>query len=68
MERQQVDSSNINSVGYDEATQTLEIEYKKGVYQYVDVPKEVYERMMKAPSIGSFVREIIINTYSYHRL
>ena len=38
MERQEVDSSNIDAVGYDETTQTLEIEFRNGVYQYEDVP------------------------------
>ena len=39
MDRIQVRSSNIRSIGYDQKTQTLEVEFLKGgVYQYFDVP------------------------------
>ena len=55
MERKPVESSNIKSVGYDEVTKTLEIEFKgSGVYQYKGVPKEIYEGFSKAESIGKY--------------
>jgi len=55
MERIKVVSSNIKSIGYAELTKTLEIEFtKSGVYQYKDVPKEIYEGFSKAESIGKY--------------
>ena len=67
MKRQEVDSSNIDAVGYDETTQTLEIEFRNGVYQYEDVPEDVYEDLMGADSIGSFFHECIRDVYPCSR-
>ena len=47
MERIAVSSSNLASVGYDEANSVLEIEFNHGgVYQYYDVPLSAYEGLM----------------------
>lgn len=44
MNRQTVNSSNLASVGYDEATSTLEIEFlNNSIYQYFDVPHHIYQ-------------------------
>ena len=44
MERIPVSSSNIASLGYDAATQTLQVEFLSGsIYQYFDVPTNVFE-------------------------
>jgi hypothetical protein len=53
--RHEVESSNIASIGYDPETQTLEIEFKRGgVYQYSDVPADVWEAFQAAESKGKF--------------
>ncbi len=53
MEREKVDSSMLASVGYDEATRTLEVEFSSGtVYRYFDVPPEDHRALMAADSIG----------------
>lgn len=53
MNRTQVTSSNIKSIGYDGTT--LEVEFKNGaIWQYKDVPREKYDELMSAPSIGSY--------------
>jgi hypothetical protein len=55
MNRTQVTSSNIRSVGYDADKRLLEIEFNSGaVYQYDEVPLEVHQGLMAAPSVGSF--------------
>ncbi|MDO4036095.1 KTSC domain-containing protein [Clavibacter michiganensis] len=55
MNRIPVTSSNLSAIGYDSVTKTLEIAFKKGgVYQYVDVPKSVYDGLMSASSHGRF--------------
>ena len=54
IERTQVRSSALRSVGYDEDSQTLEIEFTNGaVYQYFDVPPEVHHGLMAAESLPS---------------
>ncbi|MEL7630979.1 KTSC domain-containing protein [Pectobacterium aroidearum] len=47
MQRQQVSSSRIHSIGYDTKTHSLEIEFhNKEIYQYVGVPESIYKKFM----------------------
>ena len=66
MERQPVSSSNIASIGYNSESETLEIEFSKTgkVYEYYNVPRFMFERLMEAPSQGVFFNAEIRNTYS----
>jgi hypothetical protein len=70
MKRMPVSSSNLASVGYDETSQTLEIEFLHGgVYQYFDVPSSVHEELMDASSHGTyFDRHIKKARYSYKKI
>ncbi|GGQ33781.1 KTSC domain-containing protein [Shewanella litoralis] len=68
MERTPVDSSNLVSVGYDEDTSTLEVEFNSGLYQYFDVPVHVYEELMNSDSKGSFLHRHVKNTYNYEQI
>ncbi|MNC90189.1 hypothetical protein D3C83_62550 [compost metagenome] len=69
MERKRVNSSKIRSVGYDEKTQTLEIEFSGGqVYQYVKVYPEVYRRFMAAPNPTTFYDDKIAEDYTGRRV
>jgi len=69
MKRITVSSSNLRSVGYDEATQTLEIEFHSGgVYQYSSVPRSVYEGLMGASSHGKYFHAHIKGVYPYRRI
>jgi hypothetical protein len=55
MNRDQVSSSNLASVGYDAQTQTLEIEFLNGsIYQYFNVPEGIYSGLMSASSHGRY--------------
>ena len=55
MNREPVTSSNLAAVGYDEATKTLEVEFKNGtIYEYYSVPMSVYAGLMSAPSAGKY--------------
>ncbi len=64
MNREYVDSSNIESVGYDESTQTLEIEFKRGdVYEYSGVPENVFIELKGASSVGGYFNKNIRNDY-----
>lgn len=62
-----VESSQIKSVGYNEATHNLDIEFKSGgIYRYANVPREVHQALVTAPSIGSyFYKHIKPNAKKY---
>lgn len=69
MERVQVESSNIESIGYDSDSETLEIEFiSSGLYQYYDVPEYVYGELMSADSHGIYFNANIKGTYRYSRV
>ena len=65
MERQAVSSSNVASIGYDQDSETLEVEFiRSGVYQYQNVPLFMWERLLEANSVGNFINTEIKNSYS----
>jgi len=69
MNRSSISSSNLVSVGYDDNTQTLEVEFKGGsVYQYFDVPRSVFDELISSASAGSYFASNIKNSYRYSRL
>lgn len=69
MERVSVSSSNLVSVGYDVDTMTLEVEFNGGgIYQYYDVPEYVYQELMSAASIGSYLHHNVKSSFSYAKI
>ena len=65
MERQQVESSNLASIGYDSETSTLEIEFKNGaIWQYFDVSESVWYEFDSSESKGRFFNREIKGKYS----
>ena len=64
MNRTAVQSSNIRSIGYDEKSQLLEVEFKNGrIYHYYDVPHQEYNGLMNASSHGRYLASEIIGKY-----
>ncbi len=62
------ESSNVARFGYDASTQVLGVEFKNGgVYQYFDVPPNVFDQMQAAASKGQFLAKNIKGTYRYAR-
>lgn len=69
MHRTPVTSSNINSIGYDPQSATLEVEFTSGdVYQYFSVPEHLYRGLMNASSTGQFLNDYIRNSYRYQKV
>lgn len=69
MERQNVSSSNLQSIGYDEESQTLEVEFiNGGIYQYFDVPKHLFEDFLNAASVGSFLARNIKGHFRFSKV
>ncbi len=69
MIRKNVDSSNIKSVGYDSILKVLEIEFDgSGIYQYLNVPEDIYVDLMNASSHGTYLNEFIKDKYLYREV
>jgi hypothetical protein len=69
MNRTPVDSSNLQSVGYDPQTSTLEVEFAGGgIYQFFDVPEAVHAELMKSDSKGKFFGAQVKGNFRYAKL
>ena len=70
MDRRVITSSNIHSVGYDPATLTLEIQFRKteDIYQYFDVPAHIHSGLMDANSHGKYFYRHIRNSFKYSKI
>lgn len=69
MIRTSVNSSNVAEVGYDASTMTLEVKFNNGsIYQYFDVPETVYQGLMRASSVGTYLSSQIKNNYRYSQI
>lgn len=56
--RKPVESSNINSLGWEDGT--LEVEFKSGkVYKFFNVGEEVYKAFLGSPSKGKYFHQYI---------
>ncbi len=68
MHRTHVSSSAISSIGYDDRSSVLEVEFESGaVYDYFGVPPKVYQDLLKAPSKGTFVSRRVRDRYQFAR-
>ena len=64
-----VDSSNVESVGYDENEQILYVRFLTGAtYIYKGVNNYEFEGLLSAPSVGSYLHRNIKNNYPYERI
>lgn len=69
MDRQNVESSMIRSIGYDANNSTLEIEFNSGaVWQYFDFPESLWYEFETSDSQGKFFHREIKNQYSESRV
>jgi hypothetical protein len=69
MDREFVQSTNLRSVGYDAGDMILEIEFRSGgIYQYSNVPPEIYEALMLEPSKGRYFDRHIKERYRFRRV
>lgn len=70
MQRTHVSSSNIESIGYDSSSATLEVRFLNGsIYQYYNVPAYVYIGLMNASSHGSYLDKHVKKAgYSYKQV
>ena len=64
-----VNSTNIDSVGYNADTKILTVQFKVSgqVYEYLNVPQTLYEGLMASESKGTYLNENIRNQFAYRR-
>ena len=59
-------SSNVSEVGYDPETKELIITWSKGKRSvYSEVPEELAEQLVNAPSVGSMLNEEVKPYYAH---
>ncbi|MDV2481092.1 KTSC domain-containing protein [Methanoculleus sp. Wushi-C6] len=64
MSQQPAGHDGTRSIGYDPTTKALLVICTTGnAYRYAGVPKEVYDRLLAAPSREEFVRESVQGRY-----
>ncbi len=64
-----VDSSNVESIGYNESTQTLRVKFLSGgIYEYKNVPIKEFGQLKNAASIGVYLNRNIKNNYPYDKV
>ncbi len=69
MEYQEVKSSHIAEVGYDEASQTLGVKFKTGQhYVYEGVHPIVHKEMLAAESPGKYFHSNVRNIFQTKRI
>jgi len=69
MDREKVSSTNIEEMGYNPSSRTLEVKFCSGrVYQYYDVEPEVYDIMRNSASIGKYFGMKIKSNYKWKRV
>jgi len=65
-----VDSSNVEAIGYDAATQELHVQFLKSgeTYVYYGVEEWVFQEFMQADSKGTYLNINIKGRYQYDKL
>ena len=65
----EVESSNIQAIGFDPKSSTLYVTFKPmSDYSYSGVDKDVFEEFLASESKGKFFHQYIKNNYSFQRL
>jgi len=69
VKRHHVGSSAIASVGYDDVSGTLEVEFRSGeLYRYFDVDPDDADDLLGAESPGAYLNEWIKPRYRYEHV
>jgi hypothetical protein len=69
MKLQPLSSEALESAGYDAGTRTLRVRFRNGgLYDYLDVPPEVFALLTAAEHPWGLWQEHITSTYDYQRL
>ena len=69
IEMQFVSSSNVEQIGYDPDLSELHIKHLRSpaVYVYLNVPLQIWEGLLAAPSKGIFLGSEVKNVYQFEK-
>jgi predicted nuclease of predicted toxin-antitoxin system len=64
------EGSTIANITYDPGTKTLEIEFRGSgeIYRYFDVPADIYEKLLKAPSRNVYLHSQIMKNFRFQKV
>lgn len=66
MQPAHVESSTLATVAYDAGSKTLQLQFcDRTIYQYFDVPAEVHEALLRAPSKGQYFNRVIRGQFPF---
>ena len=66
MEWIKCDSTAADEFAYDGESGTLSIRFNNGsLYEYYDVPEEVFAGLLEAQSVGRYLNDNVTSTYGY---
>jgi len=70
IKRQDIPSENLESVGYDEKRETLEVEFLHlgEMYRYFSISRGVFDAMLGASTPGQYFYHFIRTSYPYVRI
>ena len=69
IEMQPVDSSSLNSIGYDPEEAVLYVRFLNGgEYSYAGVPDRIWQGLKTAPSHGHYLATMVKGKYMYEKL
>ena len=64
-----VESTTLAAVAYDAHRQLLQIEFRdRTTYRYHSVPADVHEKLLRAPSKGSYFNRVFRGQFAYTRM
>lgn len=64
-----VSSNRLEAVGYDERLKLLHIQFVDGsLYEYYEVPKNVYIELINASSAGKYFHKYIKGIYQFSKI
>lgn len=69
VEMHYVQSTNVECGGYDPDFMELHVRFLTSpiTYVYLNVPQQVFDEMMVAPSKGSYVNQCVKNVYPFEK-
>jgi len=69
MEKKEVESRLITSIGYDPEKKMMEVEFTSTmIYQYRNFPEDVFNKLLEARSIDNYFRDHVVNKFAYVRM
>ena len=64
-----VASTTLATIAYDDARKLLQLEFRsRTIYQYFDVPADVHQALLDAPSKGNYFNQAIRGRFAFTRI